>query len=254
MKATILFTKNRKALDKTIEYDKLPKHIAIIMDGNGRWAKKRMLPRSAGHRAGMYKVKSIIRMSSDIGIKNLTLYAFSTENWKRPKDEVGVLMNLLIEFLTKELNELNEKNVVFKTLGDISILPEPVIQVIDNAVKTTKDNTGMILNIALNYGSRSEITDAVKKMCSDAIDGKLAVPDITEDKISEYLETSGQPDPDFLIRTSGEERLSNYLLYQIAYSELYFTPTLWPDFDEREYEKALLEYQNRTRRYGGLSS
>lgn len=245
--------KKKKQTAAVIEKEKLPKHVAIIMDGNGRWAKKKLMPRSAGHRAGMYKVKDIIRMSSDIGIHNLTLYAFSTENWKRPKEEVGALMSLLIEFLTKELNELNEKNVIFKTLGDISMLPKAVIEVINNAIFTTQNNTGMTLNIALNYGSRAEIVEAVKKIGKDLLDNKLKIDDISEELISEYLETSHQPDPDFLIRTSGEERLSNYLLYQLAYAELYFTPVLWPDFDENEYEKALIEYQNRTRRYGGLN-
>ena len=246
--------KSKNAIQHFIDKEKLPNHVAIIMDGNGRWAKKRLLPRSAGHRAGMHKVKDIIRFSSDIGVSYLTLYAFSTENWKRPKTEIGVLMNLLIEFLTKELKELNEKNVIFKTLGDISMLPEAVNDVLNNAVETTKNNSGMTLNIALNYGSRSEIVRAVQRICSDIQDGNIKTEDITENLISDYLETANQPDPDLLIRTSGEERLSNYLLYQLAYSELYFTPTLWPDFDETEYEKALADFQNRTRRYGGLKS
>ncbi|MEG0256722.1 MAG: isoprenyl transferase [Christensenella sp.] len=246
------FSKKRSAELKELDLDKLPAHVAIIMDGNGRWAKKRALPRVAGHRAGMSKVKTIIRMSSDIGIKYLTLYAFSTENWKRPKEEVGALMGLLIEYLQRELDEMHERNVVFNTIGDITKLPQAVIDVLENAKHKTKDNTGMTLNIALNYGSRVEITAAVKKIAAEVKNGVLAAEDITEQTISDNLETAGQPDPDFMIRTSGEERLSNYLLYQLAYAEFYFTPVYWPDFDEQEYEKALLEYQNRQRRYGGI--
>lgn len=246
------FSKKRSANLTELDLNKLPVHVAIIMDGNGRWAKKRFLPRAAGHRAGMYKVKTIIRMSSDIGIKYLTLYAFSTENWKRPKEEVGALMNLLIEFLQKELDEMHERGVVFRTIGDISKLPQAVIDVLENAKQKTRNNTGLTLNIALNYGSRIEITNATKQIADKVKAGTLAIEDITQDTISRHLETAGQPDPDFMIRTSGEERLSNYLLYQLAYAEFYFTPVYWPDFDEREYEMALLEYQNRQRRYGGL--
>ncbi len=247
-----LFSKKRKAELKALDMSSLPVHVAIIMDGNGRWAKKRMLPRVAGHRAGMGKVKTIIRMSSDIGIRYLTLYAFSTENWKRPKEEVGALMGLLIEYLQKELDEMHEKNVIFNTIGDITKLPKEVIAVLENAREKTKNNTGMTLNIALNYGSRAEIAEAVRKIAGEVKDGGLAVEDINMQTISDHLETAGQPDPDFMIRTSGEERLSNYLLYQLAYAEFYFTPVYWPDFDEREYENALVEYQGRQRRYGGL--
>lgn len=247
-----LFSKKRSAQLTELDLSKLPVHVAVIMDGNGRWAKRRMLPRVAGHRAGMYKVKTIIRMSSDIGIKYLTLYAFSTENWKRPKEEVGALMGLLIEFLQKELDEMHERGVVFRTIGDTSRLPQAVIEVLENAKQKTKDNTGLVLNVALNYGSRTEIETAVRCIASEVKNGSLAVENITEQIISDHLETAGQPDPDFMIRTSGEQRLSNYLLYQLAYAEFYFTPVFWPDFDEREYEIALLEYQNRQRRYGGL--
>jgi undecaprenyl diphosphate synthase len=246
------FSKKRSADLTELDLNKLPVHVAVIMDGNGRWAKKRFLPRAAGHRAGMYKVKTIIRMSSDIGIKHLTLYAFSTENWKRPKEEVGALMSLLIEFLQKELDEMHERGVVFRTIGDISKLPQAVIDVLENAKQKTRNNTGLALNIALNYGSRIEIANAVKQIAAEVKAGTLAIEDITQDTVSGHLETAGQPDPDFMIRTSGEERLSNYLLYQLAYAEFYFTPVYWPDFDEHEYEKALLEYQNRQRRYGGL--
>ncbi|BDF58503.1 isoprenyl transferase [Christensenellaceae bacterium] len=246
------FAKKRKAELTHLDMNNLPTHVAIIMDGNGRWAKKRMMPRVAGHRAGMGKVKTIIRMSSDIGIKYLTLYAFSTENWKRPQEEVGALMGLLIEYLQKELDEMHEKNVIFNTIGDITKLPQEVIAVLENAKEKTKNNTGMTLNIALNYGSRAEIAEAVGKIAQKVKDGRLRVEEIDTQTISDHLETAGQPDPDYMIRTSGEERLSNYLLYQLAYAEFYFTPVYWPDFDEAEYEKALIEYQGRQRRYGGL--
>ncbi len=244
--------RKKNITEEELDINSLPTHVAIIMDGNGRWAKKRLLPRAAGHRAGMLNVKTIIRMSSDIGIKNLTLYAFSTENWKRPKEEVGALMNLLIEFLTKELNELHERNVVFRTIGTLFMLPQAVRDVIDEAVNKTKDNTGLVLNIALSYGSRAEIVNAVKAIATDVTKGSLKIEDIDEKTISDNLETAGQPDPDFMIRTSGEKRLSNYLLYQLAYAEFYFTPVYWPDFDEKEYTKALKVYADRTRRFGGL--
>ncbi|MEG1655857.1 MAG: isoprenyl transferase [Christensenellaceae bacterium] len=247
-----LFSKKKKMDLKELDLEQLPKHVAIIMDGNGRWAKKRFLPRVAGHRAGMEKVKTIITMSSDIGIEYLTLYAFSTENWKRPKAEVGALMGLLIEYLHKELDEMHKKNVIFKTIGDITKLPKEVIEVLENAKQKTAKNTGLTVNIALNYGSRTEITGAVKQIAADVLANKCIVDDITEQFISEHLETAGQTDPDFMIRTSGELRLSNYLLYQLAYAELYFTDTYWPDFDEAEYAKALIEFQKRNRRYGGL--
>ena len=247
-----LFSKKRKAELKELDLERLPIHVAVIMDGNGRWAKKRLMPRAAGHRAAMSKVKSTIRMSSDLGIKYLTLYAFSTENWKRPKDEVSALMGLLIEFLQKELDELHERNVIFNTIGDVSKLPKEVREILEKAKKTTAKNTGMTLNIAVNYGSRSEIAEAVRKIAGEVKEGKLEVAAINEQTISDHLETAGQPDPDFMIRTSGDDRLSNYLLYQLAYAEFYFTPVYFPDFDEVEYEKALMEYQSRQRRYGGL--
>ncbi|MEG1393374.1 MAG: isoprenyl transferase [Christensenellaceae bacterium] len=247
-----LFSKKKKIDLQELDLEQLPKHVAIIMDGNGRWAKKRFLPRVAGHRAGMEKVKTIITMSSDIGIEYLTLYAFSTENWKRPKAEVGALMGLLIEYLHKELDEMHKKNVIFKTIGDITKLPKEVIEVLENAKQKTAKNTGLTVNIALNYGSRTEITGAVKQIAADVLANKCMVDDITEQFISDHLETAGQTDPDFMIRTSGELRLSNYLLYQLAYAELYFTDTYWPDFDEAEYTKALIEFQKRNRRYGGL--
>lgn len=226
----------------------LPAHVAIIMDGNGRWAKRKGLPRAAGHRAGVERVRTIIRMSSDIGIKYLTLFAFSTENWKRPSQEVGTLMGLLVEYLKKELAELNEKNVRILTLGDISKLPGEVSDEIERAKRTTKDNTGLTVNMAVNYGGRQEIVDAVRKAVSE---GRNA-DEIDEEYVSSLLSTAGQPDPDLIIRTSGETRISNFLLYQMAYAEFYFPDTLWPDFDETEYRKALDVFASRDRRFGGV--
>lgn len=238
----------KKDVSEGIDRKRLPLHVAIIMDGNGRWAKKRGLPRAAGHRAGVERVRTIIRMSSDIGIKYLTLFAFSTENWKRPDDEVGTLMGLLLEYLKKELAELHEKNVRILTLGDTSRLPSEVAREIQRAKITTKDNTGLTVNMAVNYGGRQEITDALKKaICEGA-----GAEDITEEYISSLLYTAGQPDPDLVIRTSGEARISNFLLYQTAYAEFYFPDTLWPDFDEAEYKKALSVYASRERRFGAI--
>lgn len=231
----------------SVDKERLPQHVAVIMDGNGRWAKSKGLPRSVGHRAGVERVRTIIRMSSDIGIRYLTLYAFSTENWKRPKDEVGTLMMLLLEYLKQELAELHEKNVRILTLGDIDGLPKEVAAQIERAKETTKNNTGLTVNMAINYGSRQEIIAAVKK----AVTLGAKKEDIDEGFISSLLDTAGQPDPDLLIRTSGEKRISNFLLYQIAYSELYFAEVHWPDFDEKEYARALDSFASRDRRFGG---
>ncbi len=249
--ADILFGRRRRPdthIYGQIDTQRLPAHVAVIMDGNGRWAKKRGLPRSAGHRAGVERVRTIIRMSSDIGIRYLTLFAFSTENWKRPEGEVNVLMSLLVEYLVKELPELHEKNVRIRTLGDMSGLPDKVKAEISRAIETTKDNTGLTVNMAINYGGRQELVEAVKKALTTGVKPE----DVDEEWISSMLYTAGEPDPDLLIRTSGEARISNFLLYQLAYAELYFTGTYWPDFDEAEYEKALADYAGRGRRFGGL--
>lgn len=242
------------SLPADLKPETLPQHVAIIMDGNGRWARKRFLPRSAGHTAGMYKVKSVIRMSSDLGIRYLTLYAFSTENWKRPEAEVGFLMKLLIEFLNQELDEMHRRNVVFRTIGDVTALPDPVQKVLCGAEEKTRNNTGLTVNIALNYGARSEIARAARRAAEKVQAGELEPEAITEELIAQELETAGQPDPDFLIRTSGEKRLSNFLLYQLAYAEFYFTPVLWPDFGEEQYAEALRTYEERDRRYGGVKA
>ncbi|WP_078595624.1 isoprenyl transferase [Evansella clarkii] len=232
--------------------DNLPGHVAIIMDGNGRWAKKRGLPRIAGHREGMNVIRKVVRQADKLGINTLTLYAFSTENWKRPKTEVDFLMGLPERFLNKELPELMEKNVIVKHTGSKDVLPPSTLRAVENAVEKTKDNTGLILNFALNYGSRSEIIEAVKNMYKSLEEKELSIDDVTEDMLKENLMTAELRDPDLLIRTSGEVRLSNFMLWQLAYSELWFTDTLWPDFTEEDFNNAIRAYQMRARRYGGV--
>jgi undecaprenyl diphosphate synthase len=233
-----------------IDSNSLPKHIAIIMDGNGRWASKRALPRVFGHKAGMEALREVVKACSDIGIKILTVYAFSTENWNRPTDEVSYLMNLLIEYMRKEINELNKNKVKIKILGDISGIPKVTREEVENAARLTENNEGIQFNIALNYGSRAEIISACKRIAEDFKEGKISSEEITEDLVSEHLFTKGDIDPDLIIRTSGEKRLSNFLLWQSAYSELVFVEEMWPDFNRKHLEKAILEYQNRDRRFG----
>lgn len=233
-----------------IDMNRLPKHIALIMDGNGRWAAKRALPRFFGHKAGMETLREVLRASSDMGIEILTVYAFSTENWNRPTEEVSYLMNLLIEYMRKEINELNKNNVKIKILGDISALPESTREEIEKAVRLTNKNTGIQFNIALNYGGRAEIINACKHIAEDAKEGKITIDEINEDLISNYLFTDGDHDPDLIIRTSGEKRLSNFLLWQSAYSELVFADVMWPDFNKEQLKAAIIEYQSRDRRFG----
>ena len=232
--------------------DNLPRHVAIIMDGNGRWAKRKLLPRSAGHRAGVEALRNIIRMSSHIGVGYLTLYAFSTENWKRPKDEVNILMKLLVEFLYNEIEELDKENVRITFMGDIDRFPTECIKAIKFALERTKDNTGLVVCIALNYGSRLEMQNAVKEIAQLYKDEKILIEDITQEYISSHLDTSHMPDPDLIIRTSGEQRLSNFMLYQASYSEFYFTQIHWPDFGNEAYIEALNEFANRKRRFGDV--
>ncbi|TCP58855.1 undecaprenyl diphosphate synthase [Tumebacillus sp. BK434] len=235
-----------------IVLDSVPNHVAIIMDGNGRWARKRGLPRIAGHRAGMQTVKEITTAADDIGVKVLTLYAFSTENWKRPTDEVDFLMRLPEEFLRLELATLMKRNCRIRILGYPEGLPEHTRRVVRDAELKTKDNTGLILNIALNYGSRAEMLHAVKQIAQDVADGKLQAEDIDEQTMDDALLTRGLPDPDLMIRTSGEVRLSNFLLWQVAYTELWFTDMFWPDFKREDFFHAIREFQGRGRRFGGL--
>ena len=229
-----------------------PKHIAFIMDGNGRWAKKRLKPRLFGHKKGVEALKNIIKYGSSSGIKYMTFYAFSTENWNRPKSEVTGLMELLVTFLRKEIEELHTNNVKIKFIGDIDNLPQLQKNEVYSAMKKTKDNTGLMFIIALNYGSRMEIIEACKSIASKVKNGKLKLENIDEDIFSKNLFTKDIPDPDLLIRTSGEQRLSNFLLYQLAYSEFYFTDVYWPDFDVMELEKAIDVYLGRDRRFGGI--
>ncbi|MGI6119029.1 MAG: isoprenyl transferase [Desulfosporosinus sp.] len=235
-----------------VAMDRLPRHIAIIMDGNGRWAQKRALPRSLGHRAGVEALREIVRTCSKLKIEILTVYAFSTENWKRPKDEVGVLMDLLIEYLRKELQELHENKVVIRSMGKMTDLPQKAQQEIAQAIELTRDNTGLIFNIALNYGGRAEIIDAVKSLSKEVLNGKLRIEDIDERRFNEFLYTQGLSDPDLLIRTSGEMRLSNFLLWQLAYTEIVVVEEFWPDFDQKALLEAIKVYQERDRRFGGI--
>jgi undecaprenyl diphosphate synthase len=240
--------------DKIEEIKKLPvpEHVAIIMDGNGRWAKKRALPRIAGHYEGMKVVRKTTMLANDLGIKVLTLYAFSTENWKRPKNEVDYLMKLPEEFLSSYLPELVANNVQVKMMGYKDQLPDHTLRAIENAMEQTKNNTGLVLNFALNYGSRAEILDAVNQVLNEYKSGILKETEIDEQLFSSYLMTSHFADPDLLIRTSGEIRLSNFMLWQLAYSEFWFTDVLWPDFSDKHLIEAIEGYQKRQRRFGGI--
>jgi len=235
-----------------IDRSALPAHIAIIMDGNGRWARKRGLPRVAGHRAGINAVREAVEGSADLGIPVLTLYAFSVENWKRPRSEVSTLMALLKEYLNKELENIHKNNIRFRTIGRTDELDPSVKAELEKARSRTSSNTGMIFNVALNYGGRTEIIDAVNRLLNNG--GRAAAENggISEKDFAQYLYTAGQPDPDLLIRTSGELRVSNFLLWQIAYSEIWVTDTLWPDFERRHLYEAIIAFQKRERRYGGI--
>jgi len=230
----------------------LPEHVAIIMDGNGRWAKKKGLSRILGHQKGADAVREIVTLSREIGIRWLTLYAFSEENWKRPAREVQSLMKLLNRFLKKELREMQENGIRLKTIGRTSRLPKSTRETLLDAIEKTSSNNRMTLTLALSYGSRQEILDAVVKIVERVQRGHMATHEITEQAISDALYTSGMPDPDLLIRTSGEYRISNFLLWQISYSEIYITPTLWPDFGKNEYLTAIGDYQKRDRRFGSI--
>ena len=248
------FKKNR--LEEKIEekkLEKIPTHVAIIMDGNGRWAKKRNMPRVKGHYEGMQTVKKITKYASKLGIQYLTLYAFSTENWARPKEEVSYLMDLPEKMFTSFMPELMENNVKVEVIGVVEKLPESARKAVEDAIEQTKNNTGLKLIFALNYGSKDEIVTAVKRIAQGAANNEYKVEEIDEQLISDNLFTKDTPDPDLLIRTSGEQRISNFLLWQIAYSEFIFTKVAWPDFVEEEFYKALLEYQSRDRRFGGLN-
>ena len=244
-----LFKKKNNAPQVEIN---LPEHIGIIMDGNGRWAKKRMLPRSAGHKAGAQTFRKITRYCSDIGIKHLTVYAFSTENWKRPKDEVSALMNLFKSYLEEALSDFKDDSIVVKFIGDKSVFPDDLRNLMIENEESSKDRNGMVLNIAMNYGSRDEIVRAVKSISEKVISNKIDLNDIDEQLISDHLYTSGQPDPDLIIRPSGEYRISNFMLWQSAYSEYVIMNKLWPDFTSDDLDEALKIYSQRNRRFGGV--
>jgi len=239
---------------RIIENGNPPQHVAIIMDGNGRWARLRGLPRTAGHRHGVKAVKKVVRAAGDIDIKYLTLFTFSTENWKRPKSEVSAIMNLLYETTRRELNELLENNVRLITTGDIESLSPKRRDILKDAIQRTSGNTGLTLNLALNYSGRLEILQAVKHIISDVGYGILKIGDIDEKRFGSYLLTDGIPDPDLLIRTSGEMRISNFLLWQMSYTELYVTNVLWPDFDEVAFYKAIIDFLGRERRFGAVKT
>lgn len=230
----------------------IPRHVAIILDGNGRWAKKRLLPRNAGHAAGSKNVEKICSAAWNMGIEYLTMYAFSTENWSRPKDEVDALMKLLHNYLSDCLKTSRKNNMQVRVIGDISRLEPDLQERIVELERESAQNTGLHFQVALNYGSRDEIKRAIRKIADEVKEGKLQPEDIDESVIEDHLDTHGIPDPDLMIRTSGEQRLSNYLLWQLAYSEFYFTDVLWPDFDKAELEKAVEFYQTRDRRFGGV--
>ena len=235
-----------------LEDHHIPEHIAIIMDGNGRWAEKRGMPRVAGHKEGISTIVKIVKAAVNCKVKVLTLYAFSTENWKRPKSEVDFILRLPKEFLNIYLPDLIANNVRIETIGDMEKLPSHTREAVQYAIDRTQGNDGLQLNFALNYGSRNEILNAMKEMLVDLNDGKLSLDELDDQHFSRYLNTAGLSDPDLLIRTGGEKRLSNFLLWQLAYTEFWFTDVLWPDFSDKEFLHALEEYQHRKRRYGGL--
>ena len=237
-------------LAREINFERLPVHVAIIMDGNGRWAAQRHLPRVDGHRAGIDAVRDSVETAARLGIRVLTLYAFSIENWKRPASEVGTLMQLLKRYLRSELNTLLSNDIRFRVIGRMEDLAPDIKDELNAAIERTSASSGMLFNIALNYGGRAEIVDAARQ----AIASGVSPQDLDEERFASFLYTAGQPDPDLLVRTSGEMRVSNYLLWQIAYSEIYVTDTLWPDFRRRHFIEAVLAYQKRERRYGGISS
>ena len=244
----------KKAPRTTSEFDRLPEHVAIIMDGNGRWAKKHHLNVSRGHHQGTENLREIIRHTDDLGIRVLSLYAFSTENWNRSEEEVSALMQLMLDFFASEIDELDAKNVRILILGDKGRLPEKQREVLKEAEKRTESNTGLRLNIAINYGSRAEIVKAAREIAVLVKNGTIRAEEINEQMISDHLYTGGQPDVDLLIRTSGEQRLSNFLLYQNAYAEFVFPETLWPDFSVHDYDLALDAFGHRQRRFGGRTS
>ncbi len=245
---------DRKIQDELISLGKLPKHVAVIMDGNGRWAVEKGFSRTQGHREGIESVRDIVKVSSQLGVKNLTLYAFSIENWKRPTTEVNVLMTLLESFLKSEIEELHQNNVKLTAIGKISSLPKVVQRLLHNSYEKTKNNDGLTLTLALSYSGRWDIIQAVQMIALDIRRGTISPEDIDEEKFSSYLNTKDFPDPDLLIRTSGEMRLSNFLLWEMAYSEIYITEKYWPEFRRNDFYEAIINYTQRERRFGKISA
>jgi len=242
-----------QALLRAIDFARLPRHVAVIMDGNGRWAKLRHKPRVEGHRAGIASVRDVVETSARLGLQVLTLYAFSVENWKRPQSEVTTLMGLLKRYLRSELDTLLRNNIRFRVIGRMEELPADVQDELRRGMERTAERSGLLFNIALNYGGRTEITDAVRRLATDVAAGRREPGAIDEDTLSSYLYTAGLPDPDLLIRTSGEMRVSNFLLWQIAYAEIWVTDVLWPDFRRKHLLQAVADFQKRERRYGGIA-
>lgn len=242
-----------QALVRMLDRDRIPVHLAVIMDGNGRWAEKHGLPRAAGHRAGAEALREMIRFCAEIGVKFVTAYAFSTENWKRPRAEVDQLMALLVEYLYRELDEMDRQNVCLRAIGSLNELPPDARQALADAAEQTRHNSRIVVNLALNYGGRQELVEAVRRLGTEIKAGRLEPAEIDEDTFQSYLYTAGIPDPDLLIRPAGEHRISNFLLWQAAYTEFWVTPVLWPDFDRVHLAQALLDFERRERRYGGLN-
>ncbi|HHX24479.1 MAG TPA: isoprenyl transferase [Thermoanaerobacterales bacterium] len=243
---------SKASIENNINSQKIPEHIAIIMDGNGRWAKKKGLPRFAGHWAGAESLREIIKYCVELKIKTLSVFAFSSENWKRPVQEVEAILNLLLYYLKKEINTLHKNNIKIVVSGNWEELPDRIVAEINKSIQITQGNSGLILNIVLNYGARKEITQACKEICKAVLEKKLTIDRISEDIIKEYLYTRDLAEPDLLIRPSGEKRISNFLLWQIAYTELWFTDIYWPDFKPKDLLEAIHDYQKRERRFGGL--
>lgn len=237
---------------RDIDFTNIPKHIGIIMDGNGRWAKNRFLPRIAGHKEGMNRVVDIVEECCKIGVRTLTLYAFSTENWKRPEEEVNGLMNILVVYINSQLKRILENDIIFRVIGDYSKLPSSIVKLLDNSIDKSKDNNGMVLNIALNYGGRAEIISSIKKLYKDIEKGNFSLDELNEESFKNYLYTKENSDVDLMIRTGNEKRISNFLIYQLAYSEFYFTDVLWPEFYADDLYEAIYDFQNRNRRFGGI--
>ncbi len=247
-----IFSSVRVPTVKELKKNSIPEHVAIIMDGNGRWAARRKLPRFAGHKAGVEALREVVKTCVQLGIKFLTVFSFSIENWQRPKDEVNFLLNLFLESLKEELENFNKNGVRVFLVGDRKLIPHEILEAFENAEKKTANNNKLFFNIAINYGSRQEIVEAAKKIYKAAARNDINIEKLDEKTFSDYLFTKGCPDPDFLIRTSGEYRVSNFLLWQIAYCEFYFVKTLWPDFKRKNFLKAIYYYQQRNRRFGRL--